>query len=89
MIQVEKETRDDLIHSRKEQVQKRTIDQEKRPKFFGNGEDTMAMGSGNEFEGHGSRPPDGIKSAAGGTKAAAAPEGNKFGMSAETAENSV
>ena len=81
VVQVIEEAGDDLIYGREEQVQKRAVNKEKWTELFGNGEDTVAMRSGDKLKGHGGGAFDGIESTAGRTKAAAATEGDKLGLS--------
>ena len=81
VIQVVEETRDDLIHGREEQTQERAVKQEKRAELFGDGEDTVAVRGCDKLKGHGGGAFDGIESTAGRTKAAAATEGDKLGLS--------
>ncbi len=80
VVEVEKETREHLINGRKEQIQKRSVDQEKRAQFLSDGEDAVAMGSSDKFEGHSCSSLDGVEGTAGRTKSAAASERDELGM---------
>lgn len=69
-IDLVEHTENNTANSGKEAVQKSPVFQEIEPEFFGNGKDTMPVGTVNEFRSHGSRAFNGIFVATGRAEAA-------------------
>ena len=82
LIDFMKHIHDNAADSLKEAVEKGTVFQKEMAKFLIHGKDTVSVFALDEFKGHGSRAFLSIFNTAGRTKAAFAPKGNKFHMSA-------
>ena len=82
-ILLKKHTGNNTVDGMEETVKKRAVFEEKVPKLFINGKDTMAMWDINELKGHGGSAFHGIFVTAGRTEAAVAAKGNKLELTAE------
>ena len=81
-IDLEKHAKDDITDRKKETIQKRSVFEEIRTKFFWDSENTMAMNTGNKLAGH----MEGMELigfvSTGRAKAAFTAKGNEFQISA-------
>ena len=78
LILFKKHTGDNGVYGMEETVKERTVIQEKLPELFINGKNTMAVGSTDQFKGHGSSTLHGIEISTGRAETAVAAEGNEF-----------
>ena len=70
LIHLVKHTEDDIPDGMKETVKERTVTEEINTQFFRDSKNTVSVGTGNEFAGHGKRPLLIVFIATGRTKAA-------------------
>lgn len=85
LVQLIKQTEDNGAYCLEKTVQERPVHEEKAAELFRDGEDTVAMLTGDQLSGHSGSPFSGVKVPAGGTETGMTAERYEFQMTAERA----